>query len=473
MSSNRPRENSKVTEAILECINDGVFTVDHDWIVTSFNQAAEKITGIRSKEAIGRPCCEVFRANICENDCALRRTLETGKSVVNQHVYIMTAQGKRIPISISTAPLRDEKGGLMGGVETFRDLTLVEELRKQLRNHYVFADMLSRNHRMHQIFSILPQIAESESTVLLGGESGTGKELVARAIHSLSRRKDGPFVAVNCGALPDTLLESELFGYMAGAFTDAKKDKPGRFALAEGGTIFLDEIGDISAALQVRLLRVLQEKEFDPLGSVRPVKANVRVITASNKNIEDLVKEGNFRDDLYYRLNVVRIVLPPLRDRKEDVPLLAELFIDRLNHIQGKDVSGISEEALSDLMHHSWPGNVRELQNAIEHAFILCRSGLIRTEHLSDGIAAPGGKRKSHADGTLAELEARSIEEALVRNSYKKLATARELGIDKTTLWRKIRKLGINTTPTNSVYGAMQDGYVERFDQKISPRPVE
>jgi len=443
MSSNRPGENDKVTKAILDCINDGVFTVDHDWIVTSFNQAAEKITGIGSREAIGRPCCEVFRANICESDCALRRTLETGKSVVNQHVYIMTAQGKRIPISISTSPLRDEKRGLMGGVETFRDLTLVEELRKQLRNNYVFADMLSRNHRMHQIFSILPQIAASESTVLLGGESGTGKELVARAIHSLSPRKGGPFVAVNCGALPDTLLESELFGYMAGAFTDAKKNKPGRFALAEGGTIFLDEIGDISAALQVRLLRVLQEKEFEPLGSVRPVEANVRVITASNKNIEDLVKEGIFRDDLYYRLNVVRIVLPPLRDRIEDVPLLAELFIDRLNHIQGRDVSGISEEALSDLMHHHWPGNVRELQNVIEHAFILCRSGLIRSEHLPDGIAAPGAKKQSHAAGTLAELEAKFIEEALVRNSYKRLATARELDINKTTLWRKIKKLGI------------------------------
>jgi transcriptional regulator with PAS, ATPase and Fis domain len=296
---------------------------------------------------------------------------------------------------------------------------------------------------MHQIFSILPQIAASESTVLLGGESGTGKELVARAIHSLSPRKGGPFVAVNCGALPDTLLESELFGYMAGAFTDAKKNKPGRFALAEGVTIFLDEIGDISAALQVRLLRVLQEKEFEPLGSVRPVEANVRVITASNKNIEDLVKEGIFRDDLYYRLNVVRIVLPPLRDRIEDVPLLAELFIDRLNHIQGRDVSGISEEALSDLMHHHWPGNVRELQNVIEHAFILCRSGLIRSEHLPDGIAAPGAKKQSHAAGTLAELEAKFIEEALVRNSYKRLATARELDINKTTLWRKIKKLGI------------------------------
>lgn len=443
MSSNRPRENGKVTEAILDCINDGVFTVDHDWIVTSFNRAAEKITGIGSKEAIGRPCCEVFRANICENDCALRKTLETGKSVVNQHVYIMTAQGKRIPISVSTAPLRDEKGGLIGGVETFRDLTLVEELRKQLRNQYVFADMLSRNHRMHQIFSILPQIAESESTVLLGGESGTGKELVAKAIHSLSRRKDGPFVAVNCGALPDTLLESELFGYMAGAFTDAKKDKPGRFAIAEGGTIFLDEIGDISAALQARLLRVLQEKEFEPLGSSHPVKANVRVVAASNKNIEDMVKKGSFRDDLFYRLNVVRIVLPPLRDRKEDVPLLAELFVDRLSRIQGKDISGISEEALSALMHHSWPGNIRELQNVIEHAFILCRSGLICVEHLPEGFAAPRAKRKPHAAETLAELEARFIEEALVRNSYKKLATARELGIDKTTLWRKIRKLGI------------------------------
>jgi len=443
MSGDRPNKKGKIIEAILDCINDGVFTVDHEWIVTSFNPAAETITGISSKEAIGRPCCEVFRANICECDCALRRTLETGKPAVNQHVYIMTAQGKRIPISVSTAPLRDENGDLMGGVETFRDLTLVEELRKQLRNHYVFADMLSRNRRMHQIFSILAPIAESESTVLLGGESGTGKELVARAIHSLSRRKDGPFVAVNCGALPDTLLESELFGYVAGAFTDAKKNKPGRFAIAGGGTIFLDEIGDISAALQVRLLRVLQEKEFEPLGGTGPVKANVRVIAASNKNIEDQVKEGKFRDDLYYRLNVIQIVLPPLRDRKEDIPLLAELFIDRLNHIQGKDVSGISEEALGDLMHHGWPGNVRELQNVVEHAFILCRSGLIRTEHLPDGITASEAKRKSRTCGTLAESEARIIEESLVRNNYGRLTTARELGINKTTLWRKIKKLGI------------------------------
>ena len=446
MNNNRPKGDDKVTKAILDCINDGVFTVDHDWIVTSFNKAAENITRIGSKHAIGRPCCEVFRANICETECALRRTLETGQSVVNQHVYIMTAEGKRIPISISTSPLRDEKGSLMGGVETFRDLTVVEELRKQLRNNYVLADILSRNHRMQEIFSILPQIAESESTVLLGGESGTGKELVARAIHGLSHRKDGPFVAVNCGALPDTLLESELFGYMAGAFTDAKKDKPGRFSLAEGGTIFLDEIGDISAALQVRLLRVLQEKEFDPLGSAHPVKANVRIISASNKKLEDLVKEGVFRDDLYYRLNVVRVVLPPLRDRKEDVPLLAELFIDRLNRIQGKDISGISEEVLSDFMHYNWPGNIRELQNAIEHAFILCRSGLIRSGHLPEDIASPGAEKKSHVCGTLAESEARVIKAALVRNNYKRFATARELGIDKTTLWRKIRKLGVESS---------------------------
>jgi len=449
MTADRPNKKGKVIEAILDCINDGVFTVDHEWIVTSFNQAAEKITGIRSKEAIGRPCCEVFRANICESDCALRRTLETGRPQVNQHVYIMTAQGKRIPISVSTAPLRDENGDLMGGVETFRDLTLVEELRKQLRNHYIFADMLSRNHRMQQMFSILPAIAESGSTVLLGGESGTGKELVARAIHSLSRRKAGPFVAVNCGALPDTLLESELFGYLAGAFTDAKKSKPGRFAIAEGGTIFLDEIGDISAALQVRLLRVLQEKEFEPLGGTRPVKADVRVIAASNKNVEDLVKEGKFRDDLYYRLNVVQVVLPPLRERKEDIPLLAELFIDRLNHIQGRDVSGIAEEALSDLMHHSWPGNIRELQNVIEHAFILCRSGLIRTGHLPDGIMASRAQKRFFTIGTLAESEAKFIEEALERNNYRRLATARELGINKTTLWRKIKKLGIKCPEEN------------------------
>lgn len=247
-------------EIILESISDGVFTVDRQWRITSFNRAAEQITGISREEAIGKRCSEVFKASMCEVDCALCRTLETGTPVVNRSAFIVDAQGRRIPISVSTALFRDRKGNVIGGAETFRDLSVVEELRKELDGRFQIGDMVSRSPTMRRIFDTLPQVAASDSTVLIQGETGTGKELLARALHGSSPRRHKPFVAVNCGALPDTLLESELFGYKAGAFTGANRDKLGRFALAEGGTIFLDEISEISPALQVRLLRVLQEK---------------------------------------------------------------------------------------------------------------------------------------------------------------------------------------------------------------------
>ncbi|MFO7900998.1 MAG: sigma 54-interacting transcriptional regulator [Planctomycetota bacterium] len=251
-------------DVILDSIADGVFTVDKDWRVTSFNRAAEEITGVPREEAIGRLCREVLHANICESACALRQTMETGTPVINKSVYIVTTDGRRIPISISTALLRNEDGEVIGGVETFRDLSVVEELRKELEGRHSCQDMISRNHEMQRIFDIVPDVAASESTVLIQGPSGSGKELLARAIHNTSPRSDGPLVVVNTAALPDTLLESELFGYRAGAFTDARTDKPGRIALAEGGTLFLDEVGDISAASQVKLLRVLQEREYQP-----------------------------------------------------------------------------------------------------------------------------------------------------------------------------------------------------------------
>ncbi|MCA1961809.1 MAG: sigma 54-interacting transcriptional regulator, partial [Desulfomonile sp.] len=362
---------------ILDSIADGVFTVDEHFVITSFNRAAQKITGVPEAEALGRKCCEVFRAEICEADCALRLTLATGTPVMNRAVYILRADGRRVPISISTAVLKDSQGKPAGGVETFRDLTLVEALRKQVKKAFTFEDMLSQNERMHEIFTILPDVAVSDSTILIEGESGTGKEVLARAIHSLSGRSKKPLVAVNCGAIPDTLLESELFGYMAGAFTDAKRDKPGRFAQAEGGTIFLDEIGDITPALQVRLLRVLQERKYQPLGARQEVTANVRVLAATNKDLKALVEQGSFREDLFYRIQVFKISLPPLRERKEDIPLLAQHFVDRFNLLKGKDVTGLSNEALAAFMEHNWPGNVRELENAVEHAFILCRGGLI------------------------------------------------------------------------------------------------
>jgi PAS domain S-box-containing protein len=430
---------------ILDSIADGVFTVDSDFIVTSFNRAAEDITGVPVEEAIGRPCCEVFRAEICEGECALKQTVRTGTPVVNRAVYILRADGARVPISVSTAMLKDRAGRLVGGVETFRDLTLVEALRKEVEKAFTFEDMLSRNQRMKEIFSILPDVALSDSTILIEGESGTGKEVLAKAIHNLSNRSDKPLVVVNCGAIPDTLLESELFGYKAGAFTDAKRDKPGRFAQANGGSILLDEIGDITPALQVRLLRVLQDKSFEPLGGTRSMTSDARVIAATNKDLRSMVEEGTFREDLYYRIRVFRLLLPPLRDRKEDVPLLAQNFIDRFNRLKGKDIAGLSRESLQAFMEYDWPGNIRELENALEHAFILCHGGLIELHHLPDPLRHSPGSRKGLPTGaTLAEIEASVITEALARNGGRKMATARELGINKTTLWRKLKRLGID-----------------------------
>ncbi|HED00025.1 MAG TPA: PAS domain-containing protein [Proteobacteria bacterium] len=457
-------------EIILDSIADGVFTVDLEWKITSFNCAAEKITGIPREGALGRLCSDVFRANICETDCALKKTMLTKRQLINKPVYIINNRGKKIPISVSTAVFKDERGKIIGGVETFRDLSMVEELRKELTKRHRLDDIISKNHEMQKIFAILPEIAASESTVLIEGPSGSGKELFAKAIHNLSQRRKRPFVAVNCAAMPDTLLESELFGYVAGAFTDAKKNKPGRFALAQGGTIFLDEISDISPALQIRLLRVLQEKEFEPLGGTRPIKADVRVLVSTNKSLEVLVKEGRFREDLYYRINVMKIILPPLLERKEDIPLLIDHIIDRFNRLRGKDISGVSEETLVILMHHDYPGNVRELENIIEHAFILCKSGLINPSHLpSCLIPKESGQMFAQVEDTpgranlsapadlpmarptarpvrasLTAMERRFIYETLMSNNWNRLATARELGINKTTLWRKMKKLNIS-----------------------------
>jgi PAS domain S-box-containing protein len=373
------------TEIILDSIADGVFTVDADWKITSFNRAAEKITGIGRKEAIGRYCWDVFRASICEKRCALRQTMETGQPVVNQAIFIVNSEGDRIPISISTALLK-EKGKVIGGVESFRDLSVVEALRKELEGRQSFFDIISKNEEMQRLFGILEQVSEANTTVLLVGESGTGKELFAKAIHSLSPRKKGPMITINCGALPDTLLESELFGYKAGAFTDAKKDKPGRLAMAEGGTLFLDEIGDISPALQVRLLRVLQDRDYEPIGSTKPQKADVRIVAATNQDLEALVAEGVFRQDLFYRINVVKLVLPPLRERKDDIPLLAEHFIRKFNRLSGKDIQGFSPEVLPVLMSHDFPGNVRELENIIEYATVVCKDSIISIENLPDSL---------------------------------------------------------------------------------------
>ena len=440
----------ELVSTIFDSIADGVFTVDNQWLITSFNKAAEKITGIARQEAVGKPCCDVFRASICESECALRKTMKTGTQIVNKAIYIVNADGGQVPISISTAILKDKKGAIIGGVETFRDLSVVEELKKELAGRYTFADIISRNQEMQQLFDIIPEVAQSESTVLIEGASGTGKELFARAIHNMSPRKKKKFVAVNLGALPDTLLESELFGYKAGAFTDAKKDKLGRFALAEGGTLFLDEVGDTSAALQVRLLRVIEEKVYEPLGGTESVKADVRIIAATNKPLARLVKEDRFREDLYYRINVVRIELPPLKRRKDDIPLLVEHFINHFNRIRSKDIAGISQATLEIMVNHNYPGNVRELENIIEHAFVLCPGGMIEPRHLPDHLRPKEALLGLTGTATtLKEVEKQLIFEALKRNGWNRLKAAHELGIHKSTLFRKITSLGIELPKTD------------------------
>jgi PAS domain S-box-containing protein len=438
------------TKIILDSIADGVFTVDSDWKITSFNRAAEKITGIKKKEAIGRYCWEVFKASICEKGCSLRRTMETKRPIINQHIFIVNSKGDRIPISISTAILKDKNGNVIGGAETFRDLSVVEQLRKELANQNTFYDIISKNREMQRLFEMLELVSENDTTVLLEGESGTGKELFAMAIHSLSQRKKGPIVTVNCGALPDTLLESELFGYKAGAFTDAKKDKPGRFAQAENGTLFLDEIGDISPMLQMRLLRVLQEKVYEPLGSTTSKKADVRIVAATNKNLEGLVQQGLFREDLYYRINIVKLFLPPLRERKEDIPLLVEHFLRRFNSLRGKEIQGLSPKAMNILMSYDFPGNIRELENIVEYTTVVCKNHWVEKEHLPDTlhqkidlrkIAAP--EETTESEPSLEAVEKDIIYKTLKKNNWNRKLTAAKMGIHPSTLWRKVKRLNL------------------------------
>ena len=446
----KAKSPSSPTEQILESISDGVFTVNQDWIITSFNRAAEEITGVSRKEAIGRSCAEVFRSSMCETECALRRTLKTGRPVIGKTGYIIDAGGSRIPISVSTAVLRNDSGAMIGGAETFRDLSDLEALRRELDGRFQIGDLISHSPIMRKLFEVLPAISSSPSTVLILGETGTGKERVARTIHAQSRHADGPFVAVNCGALPDSLLESELFGYKAGAFTGAIKDKPGRFALARGGTILLDEIGEMSPALQVKLLRVLQDRVYEPLGATRSEKTDARVIVATNRDLAQLVQRGDFREDLYYRINVVRIELPPLRKRKEDIPLLVEQFVDHFNRMQYKTIRGIAPEALSLLMAHDWPGNIRELENVIERSFILCNGSMIEITHLPEELKGQRGGSDIEPGIRSARdlLESRTIQKTLQSTNYNAVAAARKLGIHKSTLYRKVRKLDISLTPS-------------------------
>jgi PAS domain S-box-containing protein len=440
--------NSRFFETILSSVADGVFTVDRNWRITSFNRAAERITGTPAAQAVGKRCSEVFHADICERGCALRQTLETNRNLIEVPARILASPGRAVPISVSTAVLRDANGQLLGAVETFRDLSAMESLRREIDHQYTFENIVGRSRAFRKIFALLPDIAESDATVLIEGPSGSGKELLARAVHNMSHRHGQPYVVVNCGTLPAPLFESELFGYVQGAFTDAKRDKPGRITLAEGGTIVFDEVADLPPATQVKLLRILQEREYEPLGSVKTVRANVRVVASTNRRLADLVSEGRFRDDLYFRLSVVRLSIPPLRERREDVPYLIEHFVDRFNAKRGKQIGGLTPAAMELLMRHDFPGNVRELENIIEYAFVLCHDALIDVPHLPEELQAVRHERQAApaARSRLQTAEADAVRAAVARTGGVLGRAAQELGIDRTTLWRKMKRYGLKAT---------------------------
>jgi PAS domain S-box-containing protein len=435
-------ERKRFVDLTLDGINDGVFTVDGDLKITYINSAAEDILGITREKSIGEDCRDVVWMDGGGDDSFLKKVLDSNEKLIQKRVTLVGPGQMRVPVSLSATALRNRDGASLGVVVIFRDLSAIEALRKEIESSYTFEDIISKNHRMREIFSTLPDISESGSNVLIEGRSGTGKELFARAIHNLSSRKNGPFIAVNCSAIPETLLESELFGYVKGAFTNALVDKPGRFALAEGGTLFLDEIADLPKTLQVKLLRVIEEREYDPLGAVASVKTNARIIASSNRGMAREVGTGAFREDLFYRLNVLRISLPDLKERREDIPLLIDHFLKIFSGRLEKNVPVVSEDVMQFMMGYDYPGNVRELENIIEHASVLCRQGVILMEHLPKeligGLSPATGTPilKSHVMDSEKEL----IRTTLAQHEGDRGKAARALNIGRTSLWRKMKK---------------------------------
>ncbi len=429
---------------ILDVLDQGVFTVDENSQITSFNRAAEQITGFSSGEVIGVPCADVFRTEQCHGVCPLRQSIQSGSPTRNRQVNIRAKDGRAVPISLSTAPLVTRGGRLLGGVEVFRDMSQIADLKRRLCGRYRLADIVGKSPLMQQIFDLLPLVAASDATALISGPSGTGKELIARTIHSLGPRRKGPFVAINCAAIPETLLESELFGHVKGAFTDARQTRPGRIAAAEGGTLLLVEIGDLPRPMQVKVLRFLQDREYSPVGSDRMVRANVRVIAATNRELLAMVRDGHFREDLYFRLNVVQIDIPPLARRTEDIPLLVDHYIKVFRESTGKAIDGIDDDAMALLVAYSFPGNVRELENIVERGFILCQGAKLTRAHMPPHVIAAVEPTQERGAGSRGgpPMEA-AIRLALEQSGGNRTRAAAQLGIHRITLLRRMQKLGI------------------------------
>lgn len=432
---------------ILDTLDIAVFTVDLSDHISFFNSMAEQITGYSRAELLGKDCRSVFGKAFCQKlkDC----TLANAAIHDSFETEIVNSAGQPIPVRSKHIPIKNEEGVVVGGMTTLSDLSLRYQLDRLVKDQYTFYDMVGKHPDMRQIFEAVSVVAGSDATVLIEGPTGTGKDLLAKIIHNASSRSQHKMIKVNCASLPNNLLESEMFGYVKGAFTGADRDKPGRFHLADGGTLFLDEIGDLPLPLQAKLLRVIEDKEFYPLGSRQTTQVNVRIISATNQNLMDMVAARTFREDLYYRLNVMRLYLPPLRERRCDIPLLIEHIAKRLNLSRQIRMTRISEEAMEVLLNYDYPGNVREMENILEHAMIISQSEVIDKKHLPPYLLEVGGGRARHDMSPLVlDPESREEKERILsmldRLRWNKGKTAQALNMDRSTLWRKMKRYKID-----------------------------
>ncbi len=434
------------SDTILNSVADGVIVIGLDHRIIFINRAAKEILGKAGAEDLlsGAKCGDVMGHSGCTFGCLINSTIKTGEHLYNYEATFERGD-KKIVLSINTALLKDKNGKAIGGIEIFRDVSLIKELKDELKGKYSFTNIIGKNHKIHEVFELLHEVAPTKATVLIEGETGTGKELIANAIHHNSPRSNGPFIKVNCAALSEGLLESELFGHVKGAFTGAIADKPGRFELANGGTLFIDEVGDITPHTQVKLLRVLQEGEFEKVGGTKTIKVNVRVITATNRDLKAMVERGEFREDLYYRLKVVPIRLPALRERKDDIPLLVKYFIGKFNKEMSMEITNISPAAMELLMEYGYPGNIRELEHIIEHAFVRCQGKTLNPEHLPKDLRNRDiiGKVIGGPE-PLKALEKEIILQALSETDWRYSEAAKKLKMSRTTLWRRMKELNIN-----------------------------
>lgn len=434
-------------QRILDGVNDGVIVISPERKIIFINETGRRLLKYGEGEVLEARCKSITQTSRCGENCPLTLAIDRNEDQKNLEMWYTTKDGNQLLCRTNVLLLRDADGTIAGGVEIFNDVTAIRAMRDEIEAQHQFSSIIGKSAPMEEVFDLIRMVATTHSTVLITGESGTGKELVANAIHYNSLRKDHPLVKVSCAALNEGVLESELFGHVKGAFTGANWDKVGRFEYADGGTLFLDEVGEIPLSVQVKLLRVLQEGEIERVGSSKTVKVNVRLIAATNRNLEDAVKQGQFRNDLYYRLNVFRIPLPPLRDRKEDIPLLTDSFIRKISvKMPQKDLKGIEAEALSRLMSYDYPGNIRELENIVEHASIRAKTEFIRLLDLpiTPNIPQLESPLKLHQiQVPIQTLERDLIVKALEATKWRISRAASRLGVSRVTLWRKMKDYGI------------------------------